>query len=193
MTGTGRDRLTELAEFVRRKNLADRPIARLIGKPALPGHFGEFVAAQIFDIRLNKGAAFPGFDGRFRSGELTGKSVNIKYKTKRDGLLNLKKEGEAGPDYYLVMTGPKKRAQPPLGGNRPWVIESVFLFEAEALVRELRNRNPKKKIGVAAGVPVDLWKKAMIYPNGGSPHLPVTEARRRRLALFSEAEIGCTP
>lgn len=185
------DCLTELAEAVRAKNAADRPIARLIGKPALPGHFGEFVAARIFDIELLPNAANPGFDGWFRCGELEGKKVNIKYKTKHDGLLNLKKEGEAGPDYYLVMTGPKKRAQPPLGRNRPWVIESVFLFETEALVRELRNRNPKKKIGVAAGVPVDLWKKAMIYPDGVSPLLPVMDAHRDLLALFSAARIGC--
>ena len=185
------DCLTDLAEAVRRKNLADRPIARLIGKPAFPGHFGEFVAAQVFDIELNRGAANPGFDGRFRSGELAGKSVNIKFYTKHDRLLDMTEEGKAGPDYYLVMTGPKKRAQSLLGRNRPWVIESVFLFEAEALVRELKAQNPEKRIGLATHVYVKLWRKATIYPNGESPLIQITTARRRWLRLFSATRIGC--
>lgn len=187
------DCLTDLADSVRTKNAADRHVARLIKRPALPGHFGEFVAAQIFDIELNKNAAHPGFDGEFRSGKLEGKRVDIKYTTKHDGLLNLKKKGKPKPDYYLVMTGPKEKAGPSHERARPWVIESVFLFEAEALVGELKARNPKKKIGTAAGVPVDLWEKAMIYPNGGSPLLEVTEVRRCQLALFSADEIGCGP
>lgn len=191
MTGTGRDLLTELAEFVRRKNVADQPIARLIGRPALPGHFGEFVAARIFDIELNKGAAKPGFDGRFRSGELTGKSVNIKFYTKHDRLLDMTEEGKAGPDYYLVMTGPDEKPGPSRGKPRPWVIVSVFLFEAAPLVDELKTRSPKKKIGVATYVPVDLWARAMIYSNCVSPLLPVTEARRDQLSLFSAARIAC--
>ena len=185
------DCLTELAEAVRAKNVADRPIASLIGKPALPGHFGEFVAARIFDIELNKGAAFPGFDGRFRCGKLEGKSVNIKFYTKHDRLLDMTEEGKPGPDYYLVMTGPKGNAEPSRGKTRPWVIESVFLFEAEALVRELKAQNPEKRIGLATHVYVKLWRKATIYPNGESPLLPITEARRRWLKLFSAARIGC--
>ena len=185
------DRLTELADFVRTKNAADRHVARLIGRPTLPGHFGEFVASRIFDIELNKGAAKPGFDGRFRSGGLTGKSVNIKFYTRNDHLLDMTEEGKPGPDYYLVMTGPKGKAEPSRGKTRPWVIESVFLFEAEALVRELRAQNPKKRIGLAAHVYVKLWRKAMIHPNGDSPLLEVTETRRRQLALFSAARIGC--
>ena len=185
------DRLTDLADSVRTKNAADRHVARLIGRPALPGHFGEFVAAQVFDIELCRNAANPGFDGKFRNGELEGKCVDIKYMTKHDGLLNLKKEGETGPDYYLVMTGPDEEPGPSHGKTRPWVIESVFLFDAEALVDELKARNPEKKIGTAAGVPVDLWKKAMIYPDGVSPLLPVMDAHRDLLALFSAARIGC--
>ena len=184
------DCLTDLADSVRVKNAADRHVARLIGRPALPGHFGEFVAARIFDIELNKGAAKPGFDGRFRSGELTGKSVNIKFYTKHDRLLDMTEEGKPGPDYYLVMTGPKGNAEPSRGKTRPWVIESVFLFEAEALVRELRAQNPKKRIGLAAHVYVKLWRKAMIYPDGVSSLLPVTDAQRDRLALFSAARIA---
>lgn len=185
------DCLTDLADSVRVKNAADRHVARLIRRPALPGHFGEFVAERIFDIELNKDAAFPGFDGVFRDGRLEGKSVNIKFYTKHDRLLDMMEEGKAGPDYYLVMTGPDEKPGPSRGKPRPWVIVSVFLFEAAPLVDELKTRSPKKKIGVATYVPVDLWAEAMIYPNCVSPLLPVTEARRDQLSLFSAARIAC--
>lgn len=185
------DCLTDLAEAVRMKNLADRPIARLIKKPALPGHFGEFVAARIFDIELHDDAAHPGSDGVLRYEKLNGTSVNIKFTTKHDGLLNMNEEEEIWPDYYLVMTGPKENPEPSHGEDRPWVIESVFVFDTIALVCELWTRNPKKKIGVATYVPVDLWAEAMIYPNCVSPLLPVMDAHRDLLALFSAARIGC--
>ena len=192
MTGRNQesDRLTDLARAVHKKNRADARVARLMAKQALPGHFGEFVAAMVFQIRLCRTANQKAFDGVFRGGALDGKTVNIKYKTKHDRLLNLKNEGEVRPDYYLVMTGPKKRAKPPPGEIRSWVIESVFLFDARALVCELKALNPRKTIGVAAGVPVDLWKKAMIYPDGVSPLLSVTGDQRDRLALFSAAAVG---
>ena len=192
MTG-GRNavgRLTDLAEAVRAKNAADGRVAQLIERPALPGHFGEYVAEQVFDIELHRDAANPGFDGWFRCGELEGKKVNIKYTTKHDRLLNMSDDEKTGPDWYLVMTGPKGDAESSLRKTLPWVIESVFLFDAEALVHELKARNPEKKIGVATYVPVDLWAEAMIYPNGGSPLLEVTEVRRRQLAPFSADEIG---
>jgi hypothetical protein len=44
--------LERLAELIRVKNEADRAIAQLIGRPALPGNIGEFVAARIFRIEL---------------------------------------------------------------------------------------------------------------------------------------------
>lgn len=182
--------LTDLACAVHKKNRADARVARLMAKQALPGNFGEFVAAMVFQIRLCRTANQKAFDGVFRGGTLDGKTVNIKYKTRHDRLLNLKKDGEAGPDYYLVMTGPKKKAKPPRGEARPWVVESVFLFDARALVRELKTLNPRKKIGVAAGVPVELWKKAMIYPNGVSPLLSITDSQRERLALFATDAVG---
>ena len=146
------------------------------------------MAAQIFDIKLCSAANRKAIDGKFLGGGLDGKTVNIKFYTKNDGLLDLQED--AGPDYYLVMTGPKEAAGSSHGKVRPWVIESVFLFDTAALVSELRKRNPKKKIGVAAGVPVDLWQKAMLYPNGVSPLLKVANDQRDRLALFSAAAVG---
>lgn len=147
------------------------------------GPFGEFVAAQVFGIDLCRAANEKDYDGEFRDDFLQGKKVNIKYYARHDRNLDLKEEG--GPDCYLVMTGPEKAAK-----ARPWVIESVFVFEAAALVQELRKRNPKKKIGVAAGVPVDLWESAMIYPRPVSPLLRVTDAQWALLALFSASAVG---
>lgn len=181
--------LRRLAALLTAKNVLDREMATIIGKPMEKGNFGEFVAAQIFDIKLHDSGAHEGSDGVFRNGKLAGKSVNIKYSAKHDGNLNMKEE--KGPDYYLVLTGPKKAAK-----ARPWVIESVFVFDAPALVRELLKRNPKKKIGTAAGVPVDLWEAAMIYPqpvSGLRPVcdlLPVTDARRDLLEMFASSRIG---
>lgn len=184
------DCLVDLALAVRKKNVADGRVARLLCRPALPGHFGEFVASQVFGIELYLNAARPRSDGVFRGGELGGKSVNIKYYTKHDGLLNMSKDGKTEPDYYLVMTGPKEKAESSRGKTRPWVIESVFVFNAAALVRELLRRNPTKKIGVAAGVPKDLWEAAMIYPDGVSSLLSVTDVQRGLLALFAADAVG---
>lgn len=184
------DCLVDLALVVHKKNVADGRVARLLGRPALPGHFGEFVAARVFDIELHDNAAHPGSDGCFRSGSLVGKSVNIKYYTKHDRLLDMKKEGEAGPGYYLVMTGPEEGAGPSRGKIRPWVIESVFLFDARVLMRDLKTLNQNKRIGIATYVPVALWNKAIIYRNGVSLSCEVTDTQRDLLGRFSETENG---
>lgn len=187
------DCLVDLANAVREKNVVDAEVARLLNRPALPGHFGEFVAARIFDVELHSDAAHPGSDGKLQRGPLKGKSVNIKYTTKHDGLLNMSKDGKTEPDCYLVMTGPKEDAGPSQGTVRPWVIESVFVFDARKLVGELKTLNPEKKIGVATYVPVALWKRAMIYPCANRPIPRVTAEERHRLALFSADKIGGNP
>lgn len=183
----GHRSLRRLAEKVRQKNAADLGVVEIIGRPALSGHFGEFVAAEIFDIELCEDATNEGFDGVFRGGVLCGKTVNIKYYTKHEGLLDLKNEN--GPDYYLVLTGPATEPEASRGQTRPWVIESVFAFRADALLRCLKDRNPNKKIGLATYVPVDLWKKAEIYPCDASL-LPLARSQKDMLALFSESAVG---
>ncbi len=177
------DCLVALANAVRGKNAADRGVARLIGMPALPGHFGEFVAAQIFDIELHPSASHPGSDGVFRTGELGGKRVDIKYTTKHDRLLNMKKV--SGPDYYLVLTGPKGKAESSRRKALPWVIESVFLFEAEYLLRKLTVR-----IGTATSVKNKFWNEAEIYPGNGSTPFTLTPHQRDRLRRFAATSVG---
>lgn len=170
--------LRRLAALLTAKNVLDREMAEIIGKPMEKGNFGEFVAGQIFDIELHESGAHEGSDGVFRSGELAGQSVNIKYSGKHDGTLNMKKR--KGPDHYLVMTGPKDAAD-----SRPWVIESVFLFEAKDLLRRLT-----VQIGTATSVRKELWDEAEIYPDDSVSPLTLTRRERNLLALFSAPAIG---
>ena len=55
---------------------------------------------------------------------------------------------EAHPDFYLVLAGPKSGPISSRGTIRPWVISSVFLFEAEELVNALGGA----RIGIATSV-----------------------------------------
>ena len=70
--------LQSLANLIRARNANEIAMTRIIDRPALIGHVGEFIASLIFDIKLEKSAPHPGSDGRFQSGPLRGKSVNIK-------------------------------------------------------------------------------------------------------------------
>ena len=87
------------------------------------------------------------------------------------------------PDYYLVLTGPKSSMMTSRGQVRPWMIDNVFLFEAQPLVDELIRSGVK--IGVATGVRQHLWAKANIYPAQRNGPLELTEEQRKTLSLFS--------
>jgi hypothetical protein len=97
--------IADLAELVRRKNAVDAAIAAIVGRPALMSHVGEYVASQVFGIALEASASGRWIDGHFADGPLRGRSVNVKWYGQRDGVLDLHPSG--GPDFYLVMTGPK--------------------------------------------------------------------------------------
>ena len=109
------ERLQHLASLVGQRNSLDARIAEALGRPALSGHFGEYVASIVFGIELHSSAAQRGSDGVFTSGVLTGRRVEIKYYPLNEGLLDLKVDG--GPDFYLVMTGPRKAAGSSRGGG----------------------------------------------------------------------------
>jgi hypothetical protein len=96
MNATG---LAELGALLRERNVVDERIGRLIGRPMTAGHAGEWIASQIFDIELEPGATAKAIDGRFRSGVLAGKSVNVKWYLKREGILDMTEAPEL--DYYL--------------------------------------------------------------------------------------------
>lgn len=126
MEGTGR--IEQLAELLRKRATIDERIAQLVGRPALPGHIGEFIAAAIFAIDLNESASAAASDGRFTSGPLAGKSVNVKLYGKHEGLLDLPRDGTRTADYTLVLVGPRSAAGTSRGTTRPIAISAVYLF-----------------------------------------------------------------
>ncbi len=143
------------------------------------GHLGEWSAEQVFDIELEQSASAKAIDGRFRTGPLAGKSVNVKWYLKREGMLEL--TVDAAPDYYLVMTGPVSTAPTSRGATRPWCVSNVYLFESEELTAALKERGAK--VGIASSVRAAEWAAAEIYP-AENPRLPLSEAQRDSLALL---------
>lgn len=172
--------LSRLAELLNQRNAIDAEIATLIDRPALTGHMGEFIAARIFGIELEASAVQKGHDGRFLEGPLAGKTVNIKWYGKLESLLDL--HPMDGPDYYLVLAGPKATSLTSRGGHRPLVIASAFLFEAGPLLARLRQRGVK--IGIATSVAQEYWHEAEVYPEPRHEHLRLNEEQREMLARF---------
>ena len=171
--------LEQLASLLARRNAIDEEIGALVGRPAIRGHVGEWIAHEIFGVTLEESAIQKGFDGRFADGPLAGKTVNVKWYGKREGLLDINPDGV--PDFYLVMTGPKAAATTSRGQTRPWVITEVFLFDAPALVERL------PRVGVAAGVRQHEWEAARVYPTAAPrARLTLTDAQREALKLFAE-------
>ena len=173
--------LKRLADLIHQLNRTGSEIAELIGRPALQGHVGEFIASRVFDIELETSATQRAFDGRFRSGALAGRSVNVKWYGKREGLLDLAQSD--GPDFYLVLAGPPAPPSSSRGQVRPWCIESVHLFEHAPLVAELRRVGVK--VGIATSVRKALWAPAQLYPEQRSPLVVLTGDQRSLLELFA--------
>lgn len=159
----------QVAELIRERNRVDAALSACIRRPALPGHLGDWIAAQVFGIELEQHAA-KAVDGVFPDG----RTVNIRWYPKRENLLDLR---EDGPDRYLVLTGPKTAAD-----VRPMVVDAVYLFDAASVVAELQARG--LKIGVASSVRAHLWEAAEIYPRH-NPAFPLDDEQRELLALFS--------
>ncbi|MXZ70787.1 MAG: hypothetical protein F4Z04_04670 [Acidobacteria bacterium] len=176
-------KLQQLACLLASRNIIDERIAELIGRPALRGHVGEWIAQQIFAVKLEESATQRGFDGQFTDGRLAGKTVNVKWYARREGILDINPDGI--PDYYLVMTGPKAAATTSRGQTLPWLITEVFLFDAPALVEQFRMQ--KRRLGVAAYVRHHEWEAARIYPEAApGALLTLIDAQRQALKPFAE-------
>jgi hypothetical protein len=168
------EQLQQLAELIRQRNQIDDAIADILGRPAEKGHISEYIAAIIFDIELCDSKTNPGADGYFRSGALTGRSVEIRYLALNERVL-FEKRPKNFADFYLVLTGPYAPAATSKGRKRPFVIEHVFLFEQSTILNL-----PTKSLSI----PRDLWTKAEIYPQPRNPLLTLTEQQREMLRLF---------
>jgi len=173
--------LERIAELLEKRNQIDRKISEIIGRPSTIGHIGEFIASKIFKIELERSATEKGVDGVFAEGSLKGKTVNIKWYGKREGLLDITLDNLA--DYYLVITGPKSAQTTSRGTSRPMVISSVYLFEMAQLVSELKKSGVK--IGVATSVRKSSWENAEIFPYKTNKKLELTEEQKKMLELFS--------
>lgn len=175
-----KDDLEQLAKIIKRKNTIDDKVTTITERPALIGHTGEYIASRVFDIKLEESAAHKAIDGVFRNGKIAGKTVNIKWYGKLEGVLDI--TPETLPDFYLVFTGPKAAAISSRGLTRPWIIANVFLFDAHELIRDLRERNAK--IGIATSIANKFWDSAEIYPTQINDDLVVSEAQRKAISLF---------
>jgi hypothetical protein len=175
------DGFSRVAALLRERNAIDAELARLMHRPMTSGHLGEWIAARVFDIELGASAVAAGIDGCFRSGSLQGRTVNIKWYLKREGVLDTTEYTVL--DYYLVLTGPRSPAASLRGTTRPWCIEAVYLFEARQLRSEQIARGVKR--GFASSVIRQQWEAAEIYPSATNPQLAVIPQQAEQLRLFA--------
>jgi len=178
-------KLEQLARLLRKRNSIDNEIAALIGRPALTGHMGEFIAAAIFNIDLEKSATAKALDGRFATGPLAGCGVNIKWYGYRESILDLT---DPPSDFYLVLTGPKRVPASSVGTSRPLVIDSIFLFDGPATVDCLKASGCR--IGIASSVRRKMWSEAEIYPSPTNTLLIMSEDQKRMIKIFVSVAIS---
>lgn len=172
--------LARLAELMRRKNQVDNEIAALVNRPAQLGHVGEFIAARIFGIRLYPSAVHKDSDGEFVEGPLAGRTVNVKWYLKREGVVDL--TPDCSCDFHLVMTGSRSWVASTVGATRPWGIAAVYLFDTQQLIADQRARGVQ--VGAASSVREAQWQAAEIYPQPRNPLLVLSEEQRALLDLF---------
>ncbi len=176
------DELKTLAELIKKRNGIGIRISKIIDRPSLQGHMGEFIAGKIFDLELHEDATKRGNDGVFKSGQLAGKNVNIKWYAKRENSLDINSVDPA--EYYMVLTGPKSSMGSSRGSDRPLVINHVFLFESEKLISQLKKR--AVKIGITTSITQEQWNDAEIFPNQRNNLLLVTEKQKELLGYFQQ-------
>ncbi|MDQ3987682.1 MAG: hypothetical protein M3291_00500 [Actinomycetota bacterium] len=180
MTG---GQVEQIATLLRERNALDEQISSIIQRSMTSGHLGEWLAAQVFGIELAASAVEAGIDGRFITEPLRGRTVNVKWYLKREGLVDITESPVL--DYYLVLTGPTSAALSSRGGIRPWCIAAVYLFDAKRLLDEQQARGVK--IGVASSVRAEQWDAAEIYPRPTNRTLPVSPDQAELLRLFAPA------
>ena len=172
--------IRRIAQLLHERNAIDAEIAARMHRPMTSGHLGEWIASEIFDIELEPSAVAAGIDGSFRSGPLQGRTVNVKWYLKREGLLDTSESVRL--DYYLVLAGPLSAAASSRGSTRPWCIEAVFLFDARQLRAEQAGRGVKR--GVASSVVKRQWEAAEIFPEPGNPIVAILPRQAEMLKLF---------
>jgi len=174
--------MKRLAKLIQDRNKVSEEIAKIINRPALNSHIGEYIASQIFDISLNESANVKGTDGFFKTGPLRDKSVNIKLYGKKENILDISPGYLA--DYYLVLSGDTGDLSSSRGKTRPLIISQVFLFNMNELMRRLRISGVK--IGMATSIRKLEWEKAMVYPVQNNMEFVLSNEQVELLRLFDK-------
>ncbi|MFQ6065374.1 MAG: hypothetical protein ACE5L6_07860 [Candidatus Bathyarchaeia archaeon] len=60
--------LERVAKLLGKRNQINLEISKIIGRPALQGHIGEYIASKIFKIELEYSAVAKGIYGVFTQG-----------------------------------------------------------------------------------------------------------------------------
>lgn len=175
--------LVRVAELLANRNRIDAEIAAVTGRPMASGHLGEWLASRVFGIDLAASTSQVAYDGVFAEGPLRGRTVNVKWYLRREGLLDMTASDVL--DHYLVMTGPAGAAGSSREGTRPWVVSNVYLFDARELRDDLAARG--RRAGTASSVRREAWSAVEVYPRP-SPLLPLSARQRDALALFAPGE-----
>ena len=168
-----------VVQLLHTRNAVDQEISRIIQRPMSTGHLGEWLASRIFGIDLHPSATHTGSDGVFADGPQAGRTVNIKWYSKRENLLDISTVGP--PDTYLVMTGPPSAAASSRGALRPLCVENVYLFDHDEVVAALTARGTK--IGIASSLVKAQWTAAEVFP-AASPRLPLSDEQKHALILL---------
>lgn len=100
--------LVRLAALLRERAAIELEISQLVGRPALPGHIGEFIASRVFGIGLHESAPARASDGVFDAEPVLGRTVNVKLYGRQEGLLDLPLDGVGACDFTLVLSGPRR-------------------------------------------------------------------------------------
>jgi hypothetical protein len=172
--------LPRLAELLKARNTVESNMANLIGHPVNIGTVGDYIAIAIFGITHEELTTHKIIYDRFSYGPLVGHTVDVQWHTRREGDLNLKTDIPL--DYHLVLTGPKAGVNTARSLVNPWVIESVYLFDAKELLTALHERGVQ--IGPRTSVIAELWDRAEIYPSQHNKRLILSQEQRQLLALF---------
>lgn len=101
--------LPQLASLLKSRDTIDSKIAHIIGHSTGVQSVGEYIASVIFGVALDASVEHKERDGHFTRGPLTGRTVDVQWRTRHDGILHVKTDPL--PDYYLVFVGSKR--QPP--------------------------------------------------------------------------------
>ena len=153
-------KLDDLAELIVKRNIIDGNISKIIDRPAEKGHIFEYIASQLFPIKLNESASKGGDDGIFTDGDLNGKKVDIKYYAINEHSIDLNPKVDQDT-YLLIFTGPYHPASNSKGKARPLCIDRIYLFNEKELCDQLGNNF---KIGAATSVKSEYWNGKEIYP-----------------------------